>query len=51
TWRSIPELGFVFGAGLILGILYYKTKSLVMPVVAHGVINVILVSVLPYILG
>ena len=51
TWRSVPELSFVFGAGLILGILYYQTKSLVAPIVAHGVINVILVSVLPYVLG
>ncbi len=50
TWRSIPELGFVFLAGLILGALYWKTKSLVAPIVAHGVNNVVLVSVLPYLL-
>jgi len=49
TWRSVPELGFVFLAGLILGALYLKTKSLVAPIVAHGINNVILVSVLPYI--
>jgi hypothetical protein len=49
TWRSVPELGFVFIAGLILGGLYLKTKSLVAPIVAHGINNVILVSVLPYI--
>jgi len=49
TWRSLPELGFVFLAGLILGALYLKTKSLVAPIVAHGINNVILVSVLPYI--
>ena len=48
TWRSIPELGFVFLAGLVLGFIYWKTKSLVAPIVAHGVNNVILVSVLPY---
>ncbi len=48
TWRSIPELGFVFIAGLILGFLYWKTKSLVAPIVAHGVNNVMLVAVLPY---
>ena len=51
TWRSIPELGFVFIAGLILGGLYLRTKSLVAPIVAHGVNNVILVSVVPYLLG
>lgn len=51
TWRSIPELGFVFIAGLILGFLYWRTKSLVAPIVAHGVGNVMLVAVLPYLLG
>ena len=51
TWRSMPELGFVFIAGLILGFLYWKTKSLVAPIVAHGINNVILVSVLPYLLA
>ncbi len=50
TWRSIPELGFVFFAGLILGFLYWKTKSLVAPIVAHGINNVMLVAVLPYLL-
>jgi membrane protease YdiL (CAAX protease family) len=50
TWRSIPEIGFVFMAGLILGILYLKTKSLVAPIVAHGVNNVVLVAILPYVL-
>jgi len=51
TWRSIPELGFVFLAGLILGFLYWKTKSLTAPIVAHGANNVMLVAVLPYLLG
>ena len=50
TWRSVPELGFVFVAGIILGALYIKTKSLVAPIVAHGVNNVFLVSILPYVL-
>ncbi len=50
TWRSIPELGFVFAAGLILGALWLKTKSLAAPIVAHAVNNVVLVAVLPYIL-
>lgn len=49
TWRSIPELVFVFVAGLILGALYLKTKSLVAPTILHGINNVILVAVLPYI--
>ncbi len=49
TWRSIPELGFVFLAGLILGGLYLKTKSLTAPIIAHGINNVILVAIMPYI--
>lgn len=51
TWRSLPELGFVFLAGLILGFLYWKTKSLVAPIIAHGINNTVLVAVLPYLLG
>jgi len=51
TWRSIPELGFVFAAGLVLGALYWKTKSLVPGIVAHAINNVMLVSVMPYILS
>lgn len=51
TWRSVPELGFVFIAGLVLGFLYWKTKNLVLPTIVHGANNVMLVAVLPYILG
>ena len=51
TWRSIPELVFVFFVGLVLGCLYYKTKSLVAPIVLHGVGNVFLVAVMPYLIG
>lgn len=48
TWRSIPELIFVFFAGMVFGYLYYRTKSLVMPIVIHGIGNVMLVAVMPY---
>lgn len=48
TWRSIPELGFTFVAGLIFGYLYYRTRSLIAPIVTHGIANTILVAVLPY---
>jgi len=51
TWRSVPEVGFVFLAGLILGFLYWRTKSLVAPIIAHGINNVMLVSVLPYLMS
>lgn len=50
TWRSVPELGFVFVAALVLGGLYYKTKSLTASIVMHGVNNIILVAVAPYLL-
>ena len=51
TWRSVPELVFVFFASLIFGYLYYKTKSLVAPIVVHGIGNVMLVAVMPYLLN
>ncbi len=50
TWRSVPELGFTFMAGLVFGYAYYRTKSLTMSMVMHCVGNVILVAVMPYLL-
>lgn len=49
TWRSVPELGFTFFAGMLFGYIYYKTKSLVAPIVLHGVNNVMLVAIMPYV--
>jgi membrane protease YdiL (CAAX protease family) len=49
TWRSIPEIGFVFVAGVVLGVLYLKSKNLTAPIIAHATGNVLLVAVLPYI--
>ena len=51
TWRSAPELGFTFLAGLAFGYAYYRTKSLTLSMVMHCVGNVILVAVMPYLLG
>ncbi len=48
TWRSMPELGFVFVASLFLGGIYLKTKSLLAPIIIHATGNVILVAVMPY---
>jgi len=48
TWRSVPKLGFTFFAGILFGYIYYKTKSLVAPIVLHGVNNVVLVAIMPY---
>lgn len=50
TWRSIPELGFTFFAGLVLGYLYHRTHSLTAPIIAHGIGNVTLVAIMPYLL-
>lgn len=50
TWRSIPELGFTFFAGLVFGYLYYRTHSLTAPIIAHGIGNTMLVAVMPYLL-
>jgi membrane protease YdiL (CAAX protease family) len=50
TWRSVPELIFVFFGGMVLGYLYYKTGSLTAPIIVHGVGNTVLVGVMPYIL-
>lgn len=50
TWRSIPELGFTFLAGVLLGYLYYRTRSLTSPILAHGIGNTVLVAVMPYLL-
>jgi len=48
TWRSIPELGFTFVVGLLFGYLYYRTRSLTAPIIAHGVGNTVLVAIMPY---
>jgi len=50
TWRSIPELGFTFLVGMLLGYLYHKTRSLTAPIIAHGVGNTILVAIMPYLI-
>jgi len=50
TWRSVPKLFFVFFGGMVLGYLYYKTESLTAPIIVHGVGNILLVGVLPYML-
>ncbi len=48
TWRSVPELGFVFVAGFVLGILYLKTKDMTASIMAHAANNTVLVGILPY---
>lgn len=48
VWRSVPELFFTFGAGLVLGFYYYRTKSLAGSIVLHAVNNILLLAILPY---
>ena len=48
TWRSSYEIAFTFFAGVMLGYFYYRTKSLIGPIVMHGINNILLISVLPY---
>ena len=51
TWRSAPEVGFTFLAGMVLGYVYFRTRSLVGPIAIHAVNNVMLVSIMPYVLA
>lgn len=48
VWRSIPELFFVFAAGLMLGAAYLKTGNLIGPIAIHAVNNVMLIAIMPY---
>lgn len=49
TWRIMIEVVFVFIAGIVFGLLFKRSGSLVPPTIAHGVGNIVLLSVLPYI--
>ena len=48
TWRSSLELVFVFAVGLLLGYIYHRTRSLVLPTLVHAVGNTVLVAIMPY---
>lgn len=50
TWRSVPELGFTTFVGLLFGYLYQRTQSLTAPIIAHGIGNMVLVAIMPYLL-
>jgi len=47
-WRSIPEVIFTFAAGLLLGLIYERTVSIVAPVFLHGTNNLVLLAVMPH---
>lgn len=50
SWRNAWEIVFVFAAGLVLGYMMQRTKSLVGPTVLHGVNNTFLLAVAPFLL-
>lgn len=47
-WRSGYEVAFTFGIGWMLGWIYWRSGSLVVPIVIHGLANTLLVAVIPY---
>jgi len=44
------ELVYVFGASTFIGYSFMKTRSLIIPLIAHGIANTILFGILPYLL-
>lgn len=48
--EKMLETVYVYAAATIIGYVFMKSKSLVFPVIAHGVANTILFGILPYIL-
>ncbi len=49
-WKSFPDLVFVFGVGLFFGYVFQKTRSLVGITLAHGITNITMFLVIPFIL-
>lgn len=47
---KLLEIVYVYVAATIIGYSFMKTKSLFLPVVAHGIANTILFGILPYVL-
>jgi membrane protease YdiL (CAAX protease family) len=50
VWRSVPEIFFTLGAGLLIGTLYQKTGRLIGPIFLHATNNVLLLAVMPFLL-
>lgn len=47
-YGSLPEVVFATGIGLVFGLLYERTESLVLAALTHGTLNVVLFGVLPF---
>jgi len=48
--EKVLEIAYVYAAATVIGYSFMKTKSLMLPVIAHGVANTILFGILPYLL-
>lgn len=49
-WKSFPDLFFVFLVGLFYGIVYQKTRSLSGVTLSHGITNITMFLLLPFLL-
>lgn len=49
-WNSVPELTFVFGVSIFYGYVFQKTKSILGVSMSHGLSNVVLFLILPFLL-
>ncbi len=50
-YQSILDVFFVFGVGLIFGVVAYKTGSLLGVSIAHGTTNISLFLIFPFLIG
>ncbi len=41
-WRSVPEVLFAYATGLLMGFMFWKSESLMMPILLHGAGNVVM---------
>jgi hypothetical protein len=44
-WLNPIEIVFAYAAGVVFGLLYYKTNSLIAPIIAHGSGNIVLYTI------
>jgi membrane protease YdiL (CAAX protease family) len=50
-YRSLPDILFVLAVGFFFGWVVYRTRSLLGVTLAHGLTNIILFLVMPFVLG
>jgi membrane protease YdiL (CAAX protease family) len=47
-WLDATEYLFTFYVGLVLGVIYLKTRSLICPIAVHTVVNFTLFQMIPF---